>query len=221
MAYSHYWYRPARLRAQTQARIIKDLKPLFGRLREIVPLAISDGEYLATYESIVLASGIFFNGYAKDPDYDGDGSHESFVFPWQIDRLSKRSSHDKYSSLKFDCCKTARKPYDIAVQTVLIVISHHLNTDPAGVGMIVNSDGEDAEWEEARCLVFQVLGYGADFHIGDPKEPELPRPKPKANGPGGLTCGAFDCHVKLTLETAIYDIDRKAYLCYAHAEVKV
>jgi hypothetical protein len=44
----------------------------------------------------------------------------------------------------FDCCKTLYKPYDLAVQTCLVIAAHCL-----GEAIAVSSDGSMNEWQEA------------------------------------------------------------------------
>ena len=87
----------------------------------------------------------------------GDCSHDAFVFervltlrPWDRPEPDGRS---------FRCCKTARKPYDLAVTAALIAIAHH------GPAVTVASDGTDADWALARTLCAAGLGYGATFRL--------------------------------------------------------
>ena len=56
-------------------------------------------------------------------------------------------------------CKTARKPYDLMVQACLIVIDYH--TDNTAI----TSDGTNADWEEARTFVKDILGYKSTLKI--------------------------------------------------------
>ena len=58
---------------------------------------------------------IVFNGVGKY-------GHESFVI--HLDRVTK-----------FDCCKTARKPYDFAVGLILLSLKNHVE------GFRFSSDG--------------------------------------------------------------------------------
>lgn len=100
---------------------------------------------------------IYFNGI-------GEEAHETFY----IDRVSEDSSLETYYTDErkgkyFECCKTARKDYDLAVSCVLIIAKRHLGED-----IIVGSDGDNAdeEWQNAKTLCFDVLGYG-NLDMGD------------------------------------------------------
>ena len=85
----------------------------------------------------------------------GDCSHESFFLEASPVEPSKASSGDY-----FDFCKTAYKPYDLAVTAALIVAKNHL-----GDRIRILSDGETQDWGDARRLCQYVLGYGADFDL--------------------------------------------------------
>jgi hypothetical protein len=83
----------------------------------------------------------------------GDCSHESFNFPRVLrPRLPQGKPEDGFW---FDCCKTAYKPYDLAVTVFLVIAKHHLGRD-----LRVSSDGGAVHWREAVDLCRNVLGYG-------------------------------------------------------------
>jgi len=104
----------------------------------------------------------------------GDCSHETFYFP----RIQPKDSHtiDKISyidkdgntvyndpavvGLCFEFCKTAFKPYDLAVITFLIIAKCHLKDS-----IFVSSDGRDSHWFDGKMLCQVVLGYGLEFFI--------------------------------------------------------
>jgi len=88
----------------------------------------------------------------------GDCSHETFrvareerkVQPWT--KLVR--------GWRFDCCKTAYKPYDLAVTCALVILKRYLGEDIA-----VASDGKDANWWDAGFFCQMHLGYGQEFHL--------------------------------------------------------
>lgn len=88
----------------------------------------------------------------------GDCSHESFI----VERIKEPSKYDQpnESGLLFDCCKTAYKPYDLAVTAALIILKHHM-----GDAIKVSSDGENKDWRDAAMVCQLVLGYGANFKL--------------------------------------------------------
>ena len=60
----------------------------------------------------------------------------------------------------FGCCKTAFRPYDVAVTAFLVIAKHYL-----GDKIIVHSDGEMDGWKDAMNLCQDVLGYGKSFRL--------------------------------------------------------
>jgi hypothetical protein len=54
----------------------------------------------------------------------------------------------------FDSCKTAFRPYDLAVQCVLLIAKHHLKDR-----IHVRSGGSDYHWNDARLLCYNHLNY--------------------------------------------------------------
>jgi hypothetical protein len=87
----------------------------------------------------------------------GDCSHESFWLP----RVRKVESWEQAENeLVFGFCKTAYKPYDLAVQVCLVIARHHL-----GSSIRVRSDGSLQEWQDAISLCQEELGYGGEFRL--------------------------------------------------------
>jgi hypothetical protein len=89
----------------------------------------------------------------------GDCSHESFVLP-RVFTLPEWRLEPNEKGLHFDFCKTAYKPYDIAVTACLIIAKHHLGND-----IEVRSDGEEKDWIDAMLLCEENLGYGNEFRL--------------------------------------------------------
>jgi hypothetical protein len=94
----------------------------------------------------------------------GDCSHETAYMP-RVFEPSEWNKPDK--GLYFAFCKTAFKPYDLAVTAFLIVCKHHL-----GKKINISSDGEDKDWFDAKMLCDKLLGYGLGYGIDD-KEGDL------------------------------------------------
>jgi len=84
----------------------------------------------------------------------GDCSHETFRVTCTRDRRDYQPKQGE----RFGFCKTAYKPYDIPVTACLIILKHHF-----GSKVNVSSDGESRDWDDARILCQQVLGYGEEF----------------------------------------------------------
>jgi hypothetical protein len=64
------------------------------------------------------------------------------------------------NGLYFDFCKTAFRPYDMAVTACLVIAKHYLQDR-----IVVRSDGDDDQWQDAKWLCQIELGYGLDFHL--------------------------------------------------------
>lgn len=88
----------------------------------------------------------------------GDCSHETFDFPRIITPPEWRPQTDNI----FSCCKTAFKPYDLAVVSFLIIAKHHL-----GDKLTVHSDGEIQHWQDGMDICQEVFGYGKDFSLDE------------------------------------------------------
>ncbi len=104
---------------------------------------------------------------------NGDCSYETFNFPRVIteaepvgkicyyDQSGKPVYNEKAKVGKyFEFCKTAFRPYDWAVTAFLIIAKHHL-----GYKIIVKSDGELPQWQDAMLLCQLELDYGMDFKL--------------------------------------------------------
>ena len=97
-------------------------------------------------------------------------AHESFTF----NETDHPGREDKKTGLCFDFCKTAFKPYDLAVITFLIIAKHHLKDN-----LKVSSDGEDEHWFDGKMFCQQALGYGMEYAV---IKCELKKCKVKAGG---------------------------------------
>jgi len=88
----------------------------------------------------------------------GDCSHETMMF----ERIMTLQDWDepKDNGLYFNFCKTAFKPYDLAVISLLIIAKHYLKDK-----IKVRSDGEDEQWFDGKMLCQEELGYGLDFKL--------------------------------------------------------
>jgi len=140
MGYTQYWRRPPRLPPGAFGRAVEDCRRVLPETR--VPLAGAHG----TGPPVFSSDAILFNGV-------GAASLETFAI--RLEEAGRDADRPVFSF-----CKTERRPYDLAVQVALIVFNHHL-----GVEFRVSSDGKDADWDAARRLCQQHLGYGADFRL--------------------------------------------------------
>lgn len=91
---------------------------------------------------------------------DGDCSYEGFYFPRVYIPADWEEPDER--GMYFNFCKTAFRPYDLAVTAFLLIAKHYLGDD-----IVVSTDGEDAHWRDAKILCLMELGYGADYRIVD------------------------------------------------------
>lgn len=109
------------------------------------------------------ASGTWFGGLLVDTRVcAGDCSHEGFFFP-RVLALEKWEKPEKDGRI-FQFCKTAFKPYDMAIISFLIIAKERLKEK-----IRVKSDGEDAHWFDGKILCELELGYGLGFALDTSK----------------------------------------------------
>jgi hypothetical protein len=94
----------------------------------------------------------------------GDCSYEPFYLPRDLGKDFVRPSR-RYPTLFSSNCKTAYRPYDLAVNAVLVIAKHHL-----GDKTKVVSDGDLPRWIEAIELCRQYLGYPETYKFNSDRE---------------------------------------------------
>jgi len=143
----------------------------------LITVLCGQQEELAVNDSDV--SGTWFAGLKlKKRTCGGDCSHETFSLPVKIENddwqkpIGEISHYDQYDravyndkkeiGLYFEFCKTAYKPYDLAVTICLIIAKHYLAKQ-----ILISSDGSIDNWKEAMLICQKILGYGLDFSLKD------------------------------------------------------
>lgn len=152
MGYTHYWYQKKNFTDKQWSKIRE------GVLDVIVKHCDKNNIVLAyEYDSPAEAQPTLFGGSKFGPRvpevnadhirFNGwkDEGHETFIL--NREKPGSGSEH-------FDFCKTARKPYDIAVCLTLLICVHH-----APNAIRIASDGSwDHEWLEARKVFKELFG---------------------------------------------------------------
>ncbi len=137
MGWTHYWEREIELPEEVFAKAVHDCKALFDKIK---PGIGGSGGY---GEAELDSNGIVFNGAAC----------EDFAFVRiQVPRRNRERA--------LGYCKTEHLPYDLCVQTALIVLKHHL-----GDMVTVASDAKNGDWQKAKDICRENLGYGSDFEL--------------------------------------------------------
>jgi hypothetical protein len=85
---------------------------------------------------------------------NGDCKYEPFIFHRIVEKPTPNPHRPHPGELVFECCKTAFRPYDLAVQCALLIGKHHLRES-----FKVNSGGSDWHWNDARRVCYLHLGY--------------------------------------------------------------
>jgi len=129
MGYTHYWVRSEEIPQENWDAIIKCVKHLYKKL----PKGLIQREWNDSKAPVANEKEIRFNGVDED-------GHETFFV--------------QRSDTGFNFCKTACKPYDLAVTAALSIIKHY-----AGDFVEVSSDGEAEEWAESNDLVKKLFGF--------------------------------------------------------------
>lgn len=126
MGYTHYW------------RGISIFTPEFisDVYRIIEESGIPVAGPMGTDAPEIDIEGILLNGVAPEDDYE----------TFSLDA----------GSIEFNFCKTARRPYDTVITTVLLRQAHYSEA------FRIDSDGTWDEWQPARTLYASIFGEEAN-----------------------------------------------------------
>lgn len=112
-------------------------------------------------ESSEPRSGTWFAGaLLSTRTCDGDCSYETVHFPSEMAATKFLQEDREHPGLYFECCKTAYRPYDLAVTAFLIIAKKHLREN-----ISVSSDGRDENWVEGKQVCQAFLDYGLEFEM--------------------------------------------------------
>jgi hypothetical protein len=115
----------------------------------VIPFPATDASGIGTSMDAVAGSYFGMGTLLKHRTCDGNCSYETFTL------ARKCGDATRVVNGRFhDSCKTAFRPYDLAVQCVLLIAKHHLK-DRIGVW----SGGSDFHWNDARRLCYIHLDY--------------------------------------------------------------
>ena len=145
MGYTHYWYIADEIGQDSWDKFLVDFRTILPNFEST--LDIQGDQKLQHDKDMIYLNGI------------GELSHETFCL-LRITQLTARTQRDDDNGLIFNFCKTARKPYDIAVCSALIIAKKHF-----GESIMISSDGDNEEWQESKALCQKILGYGDDLNM--------------------------------------------------------
>ncbi len=183
MGYTHNWYRPQIISSSTFNALAEDFQKVLPALETAgSPIAnaygLEEPEFTPEY---IRFNGVRHCGHALNPEVrlpwpgngasgigdntgilsgtlpfrtcNGDCSYKSVWF----DRCEE-DGHKWEGGLQVGFCKTAFRPYDLAVTVFLLIAKHHLGRD-----FRVETDGEARQWEDAKMLCQAELAYSMTF----------------------------------------------------------
>jgi len=99
---------------------------------------------------VITDNEIRFNGREE-----GDRGHETFSLQRMSDKRLEEYAERLDRNYIFDFCKTARKPYDIVVCCLLVILKYHL-----GNMIEISSDGKD--WTNDEGVYYEIDGSWND-----------------------------------------------------------
>lgn len=147
MGYTHYCYKVEELDQSRWDNFITDFEKVLPFFTQYLDKDTTDNQYLQC-----TSEKLWFNGI-------GENGHETFAFRRVEEHDSGTQYHRENSNTPyFMFCKTARKDYDIAATCALIIAKKHFGDD-----VVISSDGDNAEWAEAKELCQDELEYGEKF----------------------------------------------------------
>jgi hypothetical protein len=133
MGYTHYWYLDEHAVDLSQTAV--------DRLTMLCDAFYRDGVIQLEEDDIrpptVCKNMVRFNGV-------GDDGHETFLWTPPCDGDAGRGWPFFQAGKVFGFCKTARKPYDVVVCVSLLVLKAEF-----GKKIVLSTDGEERDWEEA------------------------------------------------------------------------
>ena len=93
---------------------------------------------------------IRFNGREE-----GDRGHETFSLQRMSDKRLEEYAERLDRNYIFDFCKTARKPYDIVVCCLLVILKYHL-------GNMIEASSDGADWTNDEGVYYEIDGAWSD-----------------------------------------------------------
>jgi hypothetical protein len=140
MGYTHYWTQARDFTREEWSQVREDVEALLKDVEHVqgIPLANGQGEPGSRAE--ITDNKIWFNGA-------GDGHHETFCLNRKRPRKERGEPHG------WDFCKTARKPYDLAVTAALC----YLCSVPDPAVFTASSDGHGKDFLDGLAEARRAL----------------------------------------------------------------
>lgn len=161
MGYTHYWsLKDSTLSQKNFDKVLKDIQKIEKHFAKDNLLFSGNGEGKGIYYDGGLMGGKFeCHGFYMNGDASKGDDHETFNF--------------NVGENEWNFCKTARKPYDIAVCMILLSLKYHVRS----TNVSSDGDGEQDEWGQAfdlwseifntRSVEFKFKEWKADSKVFD------------------------------------------------------
>jgi hypothetical protein len=115
----------------------------------VIPFPAANAAGIGNSTNAVEGTYLGIGTLLKHRTCDGNCSYETFRLTRTCDAI------EKVRNIRCsDSCKTGFRPYDLAVQCVLLIAKHHLKDR-----IQVWSGGSDYHWNDARLLCYVHLSY--------------------------------------------------------------
>jgi hypothetical protein len=138
MGYTHYWTQTRNFTQDEWSEVSEDISAILSYVENELGVPLADGMGEHRTRPAIDADEIAFNGL-------GDDSHETFTV------TRKRVKTWEGGTLGGDCCKTARKPYDVAVTACLCYLASVTETHG------VSSDGYGSDFVDGLNAARQAV----------------------------------------------------------------
>ena len=152
MGYSHYLWRPRKLDPEKFKLVVRDFRRAAEAVAEIDGLEIAGWDGTGSPE--VGLEFISFNGVEREG--------EAFE-TMRVDRVKRNTEWQDQlqQDLLLDFCKTGRKPYDILVVALLLIVKYHYQDE-----VVIKSDGGPGDLQPGWMLCQRILGYSKQPVMG-------------------------------------------------------
>jgi len=140
MGYTHYWTQPKDYAALEWRCICEDVALILATACGVHEVTLAWECDKPNKPPALSAKLIRFNGI-------GEEGHESFYITRKRAKLESWQGSEDFGHA---CCKTAHKPYDVAVTAVLVYLA-------AVRGWHVGSDGNTSEWRDGVDVARDAL----------------------------------------------------------------
>ena len=126
----------------------------------VIPWPTADAGGVADSGQEAIAGDWFAGVKLATRVCNGSCDYDTFELP-RVFKPESWQEADK-DGLYFDCCKTAFRPYDLAVIAILISFKKSF-----GDQVQISSDGTDQQWFDGKLLCSKLLDFGFEFQIND------------------------------------------------------